>query len=230
MNLTFASVVNTTYNAYVFRVDTDSAPEREYDVLTAAGRNGAYLKDKKRFPNVPMSYYFFFVPGQNTTAEENYNSWRQAYMSKIGYHRLSDTEHPNEYYKAYLVRITPTVSRERSLIKALVEFSRLPMRYLTAGELVTTLTADGTVSNPTQFPSMPSLRVYGNGVLTINSDTITISGASSYTDIDFETGECIGGTITLSTPDFVPLISGNNTFDLGDGITKVEITPRWWQV
>ena len=38
------------------------------------------------------------------------------------------------------------------------------------------------------------------------------------------------GNVELSDYNFPVLVPGTNTITLGTGITKVEITPRWWQL
>ena len=100
---------------------------------------------------------------------------------------------------------------------------------------MTILTASGTISNPTLFEAKPLIRVYGTGKLEVGSETITISkGATEYIDIDCDIQDCYEGSenrnglVTLT--DFPTLASGDTGIKLGSGITKVEITPRWWTV
>ena len=94
------------------------------------------------------------------------------------------------------------------------------------------------MSNPTQFPSAPLIRAYGNGSFVMDGITVTITNASSYTDIDCELMDCYEGTINrnndvaFSTYNFPMLRPGDNTIEIptGSGITTLMITPRWWRV
>ena len=93
-----------------------------------------------------------------------------------------------------------------------------------------------TITNPTRFDSQPLLRVWGTGQLGIGSQTVTITQADVYTDIDCEMMDAFKGTanknpyVQLTDHNFPVFKPGVNNISLGTGITKVEITPRWWIV
>ena len=92
------------------------------------------------------------------------------------------------------------------------------------------------MSNPTQFPSEPMIRIYGTGSFEMDGVTITITDCTSYVDIDCELMDCYEGStnrnndVTFSTYDFPKLQPGDNAINIISGITAVEITPRWWRV
>jgi phage-related protein len=83
--------------------------------------------------------------------------------------------------------------------------------------------------------ALPLIRAYGTGTFTINGITVQITSASSYTDIDCDLQECFkdtlatncNGNVVLTT--FPELKPGENTISMS-GITKLEITPRWWRL
>ena len=91
------------------------------------------------------------------------------------------------------------------------------------------------IENPTQFPSKPVIEVVGNGTLYIGNVAITIGG-TSHTVIDCETMEAYDGytsknsDISISSIDFPVLDAGKTGLVLGDGITSVTVTPRWWKI
>lgn len=79
----------------------------------------------------------------------------------------------------------------------------------------------------------PLIRVYGKGIVQIGKQTIEILKApTEYIDIDCDIQDCFEGTVNrnsyVSLTDFPVLGPGSNGITLGTGITKVEITPRWW--
>lgn len=100
----------------------------------------------------------------------------------------------------------------------------------------TAYTASDSMSNPTDFPASPLIRAYGNGVFMMDGVTITITGATSYTDIDCDLMDCYEGTtnrnndVSFSTYDFPKLRPGDNAVSIVSGITALEIIPRWWRV
>ena len=123
------------------------------------------------------------------------------------------------------------------MAKAVISFYRKPQRFLLSGESAVVLTASGSITNPTRFKSKPFIRVYGSGVLGIGGTNITIASHSyTYMDIDCETGRAYYGVtsldnkVTLNAIDFPTLNPGANGISKGSGITRIEITPRWWEL
>lgn len=232
MTLTFdGTELTAAYNCFAFRDKTDNTPAREGESLAVSGRSGNVFDDKKRWPNVERSYVLLFK------SESDFDGCKAFLASKIGYKVLSDSEHPSEFYKAFVNgEISPTIDRQRGMFKFRVRFERKPQRYLTSGSTVVTKTATGSISNPTLFPSQPLLRVYGNGTLGVGSYSLTITNANVYTDIDSEMQDCFKGSasmndyVTLTGHKFPLLVPGSNGITLGAGITKVEITPRWYTI
>lgn len=232
MTLTFdGTELTAAYNCFAFRDETDNSAARDGESIEVSGRSGNIFDDKKRWPNVDLSYILLF------TSESDFDDCKAFLMSKIGYKMLSDSDHPNEYYKAFIKgKIAPQTDRNRNLFKFRVGFERKPQRYLTSGSVVTTLTDNGSITNPTLFFAEPLLRVYGNGTLGVGAYSLTITNADGYTDVDSEMQDCFKGSasmnnyVTLTGHKFPLLVPGSNGITLGTGITKVEITPRWYTI
>ena len=230
---TLNGVDSRNYGVYISGQGTFSAPRREYNMIPIPGRNGNLVGSEKRFENLELTYPAFIY----TNFDANIRDFRNFLLSLVGYHRLVDSYHPDEFRMVvYEGAFEPEVEKKNDAGGFDIEFNCKPQRYLISGETVTTLTASGTITNPTRFGSQPLLRVYGTGQLGINTETVTISQADVYTDIDCEMMDCFKGTanrnpfVTFSNYNFPVLASGVNTINLGAGITKVEITPRWWRI
>lgn len=232
---TFDGLTSSSLNTYISGEGTFNAPERVYDMQVIPGRNGALALDEKRFENVELTYPAFIFKDDGTNFETAISALRNALLSRNGYKRLTDTYHPGEFRLAIYkdgLEVAPTMINRAGEFDLV--FNCKPQRYLVSGEEVTTLTASGTITNPTQFDARPLLVVTGTGNLTVNGTQIAIS--KTPTTIDCELMEAYNGTVSRNgdivlTPNAFPVLSpGSNTITLGAGITKVEITPRWWKI
>lgn len=229
----FGGIDSRNYGVHIFDAGTDDAPERVYKKYEVAGRNGDLLVDQKRFKNINMTYWGIIYED----FEENLQDFRAAMKSKIGYQRLEDSIHTDEYYDACFVEAMEVqIDRARNMGKFQIILDRKPQRWLTDGEDVVTLNATGTIENPTQFDANPLLRVYGTGKIYIGSYGINITAADTYTDIDCFLQEAYKGLVSKNANvDFEgtgkpTLKAGVNNIQLPSGITKVEITPRWYTI
>lgn len=233
---TFDGISSATFGVYVFPTDSMiAAPARQYTEQVVPGRSGVLLMDDGRYNNILHEYQV--VTDDNGQA--NIALLRNMLVSHVGYCRLVDTFDPDHYYMAvYNQNFTPVLEwRKKDMAKAEISFYRKPQRFLLTGENVITLTSSGSITNPTRFKSKPFIRVYGSGVLGIGSTNITIaSHGYSYMDIDCETGRAYYGAtsldskVTLNAIDFPTLNPGSNGISKGSGITRIEITPRWWEL
>ena len=225
-------VDSRTYGVYISGQGAFSAPSRAYDIIPIPGRNGALIGAEKRFENIEVKYPAFIYNNFKT----NIADFRAFLLSQEGYFTLSDSYNANEYRMAmYAGPFDPDVNSKNDAGKFDIVFNCKPQRFLTSGSTKTTLTANGTITNPTKFDAKPLLRVYGTGSVGIGSQTITITAASTYTDIDCEMQDCYKGSVSkngyvsFSGNDFPVITAGTNSITLTT-VTKVEITPRWWTV
>lgn len=219
----------------VFRTNSifEGASE-QYDEQIVPGRSQSLLVARKRREPVEQEYLCAL---RETGIDAALALVRDALLSKTGYHRLEDSFAPDEFYSAYIDRnIIMQVSRDMQLAKFRVVFKRTGERFLKSGESVTAFTSDGTINNPTEFESKPLIRIYGVGEVGIGAQTVTITAANEYTDLDCDIMEAYKGTqscnanVEFSNNDYPVLSAGTNGITLGEGITRVEITPRWVSV
>ena len=228
--ITFGGTDCRTYKVYISGNGTFNSPERDTSTVSIPGRNGDMILDNGRYKNVSIKYPAFIADTFNT----NMQNFRNAMLSKIGYQRLEDTYHPDEFRLARY-KGTLNVKPLKSLVAGEfdITFDAKPQRYLKSGETAVEFTAAGTISNGTLMTALPLIRASGTGTLTIGTVTITITAAVGYTDIDCETQEAYKGNtncnanITLTSGAFPSLAPGANSVSF-TGLTKVEITPRWW--
>ena len=229
--LTFNNVNSKTYGVYISGTGVFNAPARDREFVQVPGRNGDIILDHGRYQNIEITYPAFIV----RDFASNLRTWCNKILEPIDYVRLEDTYHPDEFRLAVLAQdleVDPVAWLAAGSFD--LRFNCRPERFLKSGETATTFTAGGSISNPTDMPSKPLIRVYGAGSLTVNGTTITVaSHLLSYIDIDCDIQEAFCGAVNanmyITLNAFPTLRSGSNIIVL-NGVTKVEITPRWWQL
>ncbi len=215
--------------------DSWKKPTPDVERLSIPGRNGDLVFSNHRYENVEIKYHAGITKDfdQNFTALSNY------LLSLTGYQRLEDSYHPDVYRMALLESaLVPETTAKNKEGQFDLIFSCKPQMFLKSGEQKVVLTGNGSIYNPTMFESKPLLRIYGTGLVGIGGETITITAADGYTDIDCDIEEAYkdtaaincNGNIELSSDDFPVLVPGINQITLASGITKIEIVPRWWKI
>lgn len=233
--LTFDGVDCRDFGVYISGQGTFSAPARAYELQEIPGRNGALIGYDAHLQNTELTYQAFVY----SNFRESIRGFRNFLLSRVGYKRLIDTYHPDEYRMAcYVGPFEPDVLSDNKAGSFELMFTCKPQRYLLSGENVITMTATGAIFNPTLFDAQPLIRVYGNGTIDIGTGSFLSIDENPYPyiDIDFAMMEAFSGDnncneyISLSDNDFPVIPPGSTTLTLSAGITKLEITPRWWQV
>ena len=231
--LTFDGKSTKDFGVYLVGNAVYNAPEREYEKISIPGKSGDLLIDNNRYGNVEIPYSVIVYDDFDT----NVIGLRNYLLSKTGYHRLEDTYFPEEYRIArYSGGLELESLRHSDIGTATITFDCKPQRFLKSGEITKIYTSNNVIYNPTFMQSKPLLRVYGTGDISIGDRTITIVSADVYTDIDCDLQDAYKGTvncngnIVLASGNFFVLNPGVNGIYLGNGITRVEITPRWWVI
>lgn len=230
-SLTFNSINSLAYGVYISGTGVFNAPARDREMIKVPGRNGDIIRDYGRYKNIEITYPAFIV----RDFASNIRQWCNKILEPIDYVRLEDTYHPDEFRLAVLAQdleVDPVAWLAAGSFD--LRFNCRPERFLKSGETATTFTQTGSISNPTDMPSKPLIRVYGAGNVTVNGTAITIASHElSYIDIDCDLQEAYCGAVNanqyISALNFPKLDSGANSVVLAD-VTKVEITPRWWQL
>lgn len=225
--------LTSDFSTFVDSVDSWVKPERDVTEFEIPGRNGSLIQDGKRFKNVTVPYRCFIM-----------RDWKRNYLnlmaflgSKPGYNRLEFSGDPDVYRMARIMtNVLPSPTAFLRHGNFTLPFDCKPQRFLKSGENVVTFTATGIIDNPTLYDAQPLITVTGSGTVAIGDTICTIAATESAVTIDSEIMECFHGTVSkndkvsFSTNDFPVLTPGSSEIALGSGITKVEITPRWWNI
>lgn len=230
--LNFGGYDSRNFGVYITGSGVYNAPERGYDFIEIPGRSGDLIGNERRYRNLELTYPAFIYRDFKT----NMQTWRSALLATTGYKKLRDSYYPDEFRFACFyagVEVEPTARGDAGSFD--LTFYCKPQRYLDSGQTAIAYTTSGqTLVNPTPFNALPLIRVDGVGTLTIGDYSLTITAADSYTDIDSDTMECFKGTVSkndyvvLTDHKFPELKFGENAISWTEGITRVQIQPRWW--
>lgn len=174
-SLTFGGVNSADYGIYITGEGVFDAPKRAVDMVNVPGRNGAIAIDQGRWDNVTVEYpagTFGMTEAEFRTAVSDF---RNAIVSQIGYQRLTDTYHPDEYRLAlYVEGLEVKPESYNRAGEFTLKFNAKPQRWLTSGETLVTVSDGDTLTNPTQYDAGPLLAVEGYGNISFNGYTIAI--------------------------------------------------------
>ena len=206
-------------------------PEHDYEFMDVLGLDGSLTIDNKRFKDRDIEIPAFVM----NDFIDKYRALMAFMNSRRGFQRVECSHEPDHYRMAlFLGTVDPEPTQFLKDGRFVLPFRFHPQRWLKTGETATEVQTGDTMINPTLFESYPLIRMYGTGTLTINSQTITVSAHSyNYIDLDCRTMnaqyESNRANSYITTPDdYITMKPGTN--GITTTLTKVEITPRWWEV
>lgn len=231
-NLVVGNINCKDYGVFVSDAGIYASPEPDYTSYEIAGRNGDLHINNGRYKNVDITYQAFIAH----EFEDRFVPFRSAILSQDGYVRIED-DFKQDMYR--LGRLKSGIEGKIKLARGIgtfeLEFDCKPQWYLKSGENETVFTKNGSILNPTVFPSKPLIRVYGKGTVTVGTNVFVINTAGTeFIEIDTDSKQAYEGTANrnsnIKVNQWGSLTSGNNTIILGTGITKVTVKPRWYEL
>ena len=176
--LSFDNVSSRSYGVYITGEAVYNAPEREVEMISIPGRNGALALDKGRFENIEVTYPAGIFADTEANFAQAVSDFRNFLCSKKGYCRLSDDYNPSEYrmavYKSGL-EVSPAQLKAGEFD---ITFECQPQRFLTSGETAVSVANNGTLLNPTLFDSQPLIAVKGYGALQVGGYNIELQNVA----------------------------------------------------
>lgn len=143
----FDGVKSSDFGVFISGAQTMGAAGRDVDEIVVPGRDGNLTIDNGRFNAISHVYPAFIAE----RAKEGLKGLRNALLSKRGHKRLSDTVHPDEFYRAYYEHgLEPELTANLRHSEFEIEFTRDPRRFLVSGDTpqdvsVTSETLSGSV-------------------------------------------------------------------------------------
>ena len=198
--------------------------ERVIDSIEIDGREGD-LTILKGWKDVTFSFKAVIWKSDVNT------SWQSVLPQILNAKIISFSNDTSVFYKIKYAKASGLTQILSSMWEFEVELTCSPFRYKTNVATINRTTS-GTVNNPGNIYSLPKIKVYGTGTrtLTINGKPIVLNLTNGTLTLDSELKECFLGDVATNqymTGDFPEFRVGSNTVTLGNGITKVEIEPRW---
>lgn len=221
-------VSSLDYNTYLASSTMFDASERDVEVVEIPGRNGNVVFDNGRFKNFAASVECY-IPLEMRMYVPAVRNWL---LSTSGYVRYEDTMHPDIYRMARYTGGFELEMSDRVGAAMTLTFDCKPQRFLKSGEQLMSVASGDIIYNPTMYDALPLIICSGNGSITVNGTTITISDNDGQIYIDSDIQNAYLGAENkngMITPDFPTLSPGNNEI-VFDGVEDVQIMPRWWTV
>lgn len=210
-SLSFGGVNSADYGIYITGEAVFNAPKRAVEMVSVPGRNGSVAIDQGHWENLEVTYpagTFGMDESEFATALSNF---RNAIVSQIGYQRLTDTYHPDEYRMAlYADGLEAEPTTYNSAGEFELKFNCKPQRWLVNGETPVLVSSGDTLTNPTPYDAGPLLAVKGYGNIGFNG-------------FDIEIDNAVMGAVTLSTTDNT-LKYSNSLFNAGDTVSVAPST------
>lgn len=209
------------------------APDRDADFVSVPGRNGDLIQDNGRFNNYTDEYDCALYPNTGTNVEAQAKKIKNWLQGSFSYQRLIDYNELDYYRMAVC---TSKIDIQKTLARigwAKIIFNCKPFRYRLDGDTVQTITATKTITNPEVWASLPYMKVYGTGDITlhINDQDVVLTGISDYIEIDSELQSCFKDLVLQNShyrSDFWPQLDpGPVQISWTGTVSKIEITPRW---
>ena len=204
------------------------APARDVDIVAVPGRDGEVILDNGRYNNVDVIYQVR-VKNVKTKLLEIAN-----WLSAVGYQKLIDSDDSTHYRMAARTgSVDWNYLGKGEWADLEISFNCKPYRYLTTGDAKTTLTAAGSITNPTQYTALPYFKIYGSGniTLSIGGQSFPFLNIGSYIECDSALQAVFTGVNNKADranfDDFPTFQPGANSISWTGTVTKVEIVPHW---
>lgn len=219
--LIFGGVDSSEYGIYITGEAVYNAPERDVEFIEVPGRNGSIAMDKGRYNNISVTYPAGTFGKTQEEFRESLGEFRNAILSQVGYQRLEDSYHPEEYrLGVYASGLEVSAVGQGQAGEFELTFECKPQRFLTIGDYPIPIDSGEYLQNPTPFESRPLLEVEGYGVILFNDRPLVITNAT-LGKIKLENNEDSGVITSTSWNNMAAdaVVLDESKFNDGDTIT-----------
>jgi phage-related protein len=210
-------------------------PARKFESVQIAGTNREIVNMEDAWECYNQTYTMYVGDGSEDSIQESLSNVARV-IFKDGWQELIDDYEPDVFRLAYYTGGFDAENRFTRLGKFDIAFRCRPERFLMLGKNPVDITSGDILTNPTKNSSKPLIHIEGsgNGTLTIQGQTITITGMTDYLNIDCDKMDVYRlpneNKNSLMEGSFPVLYSGNNTITFTGGISAVSIIPKWFEI
>lgn len=232
----FNGETSSDHGLMLEEADIFPAPKRRQTVVTIPGKSGSIIRDEGCWDDVPVKYQVS-LRRDLPVRWQDVLSWLSLCQ---GYCRLENSIQPEHFRLAYYQGgIDVQQLRTFKSARTVIEFTARPELYLKDGEIPVTIergadeSATAVIVNPTMYEAKPLIKAMGtgNGTITIQGQTMTITGMADYLYIDCEEQDVYRlraeNKNSLASGVFPDIVPGENNIVI-TGFTSVEIVPRFY--
>ena len=243
-NFSFDGKDSRDYNVYFVGKKNWKKPERDVEAVHVPGRSGDIIIDKGCYKNyddtVTLRLFSKLITGDYEAdflnALQNVKGWLKV---DGAYRQMIESYNP-DYYREVRVKSFSCVQVDKDIADITLQLDCKPYIRRIDGDDMIEITSVGvqTLFNPESEESAPYFKIYAASGETSFSFVMFLNGISyvfytvdGYVEIDSESMNVFKG-ITNKNNDYAatsfPMLrAGNNTISFTDGISKIEVIPRW---
>lgn len=238
VQLQFNGQSSTDFGLQIEKMHGLQTPKRDEEFMHVPGRNGDVIFDNGAYKNVKITYnaYTLHPSGDLYELIDKIHNW----LRTKGYARLEDSE-DLRHFRMAKYESGDLVKNVNNLVGGFeLVFNCKPQRYLKSGaRAITYLQSGGVCNNPSSEIARPLIVIYGTGAgtVTLGDYVISISDIQGSVTINSEIQRCYNGTesrsrtVTLAPiHEYPKLLPGKSRVDFSGGVTKVEITPYYFDI
>lgn len=233
MYFTYRGKSSDEFGIKIVRMNNLSSPQRSVEKYHIPGRNGALIIDNGYFENflLQIECDIDSKRGDIELVASKIKEWLQSVLS---YDELY-LSNKDKYYEAIFVNKLDITEEFKNFGSCILIFDCKPLRK-GINDNVLNITTPTILNNPTYLNSLPYVKIYGSGnvTLAINNRNLVIKNLEEFIEIDSEMMNCyktIDGVIKNENnkmyspfPFFEP---GVNNISWTGNITKIEVLCRW---
>lgn len=234
----FAGRNSSEFDLTVEKLPTIHGPAKKYKTISVPGRNGDLHISENAYENYTQPYACWFR-NPDAAPPEVAHAIKEWLLGSQGPQILTDTYDPNYYRMATYAGPMDIEHMLNGYGKCTISFDCAPQSFLKSGEFPINFENAGALYNPTAFPALPTIYVYGSGsgTVTVGDITVEILVMEDYLILDCEMqnaytistqGAAVNQNKHIYAPKFPVLTSGSNAVSFGGDVERIEIIPRWW--
>lgn len=229
-DFTFNSKKSSDLGLIVEKATINKTPARPYELQKIPGRAGMLIVNSSidELENVEITYT---VGCKDISA--NRDAIAECLFGASSYAKLVDSSETDCYRLAVCTSGQDWDEQIFNFGTAKLVFSCKPFRFLNSGDVKTTLTTAGQITNPTAYSSLPYIKITGSGNINlfIAGKSYAFANVGSYIECDSDlqmvyTGAS-GKSDRANFDVFPELVPGDNTVSWTGTVSKVEIIPHW---